>query len=102
MSNENITGYDFAGWATRTNIKCSDGRTIRDGAFAHMDGKRVPLVYMHDHADINNVLGYVLLKDVPSKGTRAYGYFNETANGQVGKEAVMHGDLTSLSVLLII
>lgn len=98
MSNESITGYDFAGWATRTNIKCSDGRTIRDGAFAHMDGKRVPLVYMHDHADINNVLGYVLLKDVPSKGTRAYGYFNETANGQVGKEAVMHGDLTSLSV----
>ena len=98
MSNENITGFDFAGWATRTNIKCSDGRTIKDGAFAHMDGKRVPLVYMHDHNDINNVLGYVLLKDVPSKGTRAYGYFNETANGQVGKQAVIHGDLTSLSV----
>lgn len=98
MSNESITGYDFAGWATRNDIKCSDGRTIRDGAFAHMDGKYVPLVYQHDHQDINNVLGKVLLKNVPKKGVRAYGFFNNTSAGQTGKEAVMHGDLTSLSV----
>lgn len=98
MSNGSITGYDFAGWATRNDIKCSDGRTIRDGAFAHMDGKYVPLVYQHDHQDINNVLGKVLLKNVPKKGVRAYGFFNNTSAGQTGKEAVMHGDLTSLSV----
>ena len=98
MSNESITGYDFAGWATRNDIKCSDGRTIRDGAFAHMDGKYVPLVYQHDHQDINNVLGKVLLKNVPKKGVRAYGFFNNTSAGQTGREAVMHGDLTSLSV----
>lgn len=98
MSNETITGYDFAGWATRNDIKCSDGRTIRDGAFAHMDGKTVPLVYQHDHQDINNVLGKVLLKNVSPRGVRAYGFFNNTNAGQTAKEAVMHGDLTSLSV----
>lgn len=98
MSNETITGYDFAGWATRNDVKCSDGRTIRDGAFAHMDGKTVPLVYQHDHQDINNVLGKVLLKNVSPRGVRAYGFFNNTNAGQTAKEAVMHGDLTSLSV----
>lgn len=98
MSNETITGYDFAGWATRNDIKCSDGRTIRDGAFAHMDGKTVPLVYQHDHQDINNVLGKVLLKNVSPRGVRAYGFFNNTNAGQTAKEAVIHGDLTSLSV----
>lgn len=93
-----ITGYDFAGWATRNDIKCTDGRTIRDGAFAHCDGKTVPLVYQHNHNDINNVLGKVVLENVPSKGVRAYGFFNDTANGQAAREAVRHGDLTSLSV----
>ena len=93
-----ITGYDFAGWATRNDIKCTDGRTIRDGAFAHCDGKTVPLVYQHNHNDLNNVLGKVVLENVPSKGVRAYGFFNDTANGQAAREAVRHGDLTSLSV----
>jgi hypothetical protein len=63
-----------------------------------MDGKYVPLVYQHDHQDINNVLGKVLLKNVPKKGVRAYGFFNDTSAGQTGREAVRHGDLTSLSV----
>ena len=98
MSKSTNSGYDFAGWATRNDIKCSDGRTIRDGAFAHCDGKRVPLVYQHDHDDINNVLGHVVLENVPKKGVRAYGYFNGTQSGQTAKEAVAHGDLSYLSV----
>ena len=55
--------YDFAGWVTKNNVRCSDGRTIRQNAFAHMDGKRVSLVYNHDHTNLDNVLGYVDLEN---------------------------------------
>ena len=98
MSKETPRDYDFAGWATQINIKCKDGRTILDGAFAHNDGARVPLVYQHDHESISNVLGYAILQNIPGKGVRAYGYFNGTESGQMAKECVMHGDLKSLSV----
>jgi len=88
---------DFSGWATKANLKCSDGRTIMPGAFQHMDGHQVPLVYQHGHRDVNNILGYAVLKYMP-EGMRADGYFNDTAAGKNAKELVKHGDLKSLSI----
>ena len=89
--------YDFTGWATRNDIKCSDGRTIRHNAFIDNDGKRVPLVWNHNHNDIDNVLGYAILKNVDD-GVRAYGYFNPTDKGRNAKMILEHGDITSLSI----
>ena len=89
--------YDFAGWATKNDLKCSDGRIIRKNAFAHMDGATVPLVYNHDHNNIEEVLGHALLENRPN-GVYAYCSFNESENGQIAKEAVEHGDITSLSI----
>jgi phage head maturation protease len=88
---------DFSGWATKANLKCSDGRTIMPDAFAHMDGKQVPLVYQHDRNRLGNVLGYANLKHT-AEGVRADGYFNSTTNGQNAKEMVKHGDLKFLSI----
>lgn len=89
--------YDFAGWATKYNIKCTDGRTIRHGAFSKCAGKRVPLVYQHNHNDITNVLGSVLLEGRP-EGMYAYGAFNNTENAEAAREIVAHGDITALSI----
>lgn len=89
--------YDFVGWATRNDIKCSDGRTIRHNAFADNDGKRVPLVWNHNHNDIDNVLGYVILKNA-DEGVRGYGFFNPTDKGRNAKTILEHGDITSLSI----
>jgi phage head maturation protease len=89
---------DFSGWATKVNMRCSDGRTILKDAFAHMDGKRVPLVFMHAHNSIDNVLGYAILKHVDGEGTRADAYFNSTPAGQNAKLQVEHGDITQLSI----
>lgn len=89
--------YDFSGWATRNDLKCSDGRTIRKDAFAHNDGQWVPLVWNHLHNDPDNVLGKALLKNHP-EGVRAYGYFNETSKGQNAKSLVVHGDIGYLSI----
>ena len=89
--------YDFAGWATRNNLKCSDGRTIMKDAFKDNDGTVVPLVWNHDHSGPSNVLGHALLKNEPA-GVRAYCSFNNTENGQTAKEAVDNGDITSLSI----
>ena len=89
--------YDFTGWATRNDIKCSDGRTIRHNAFIDNDGKRVPLVWNHNHNDIDNVLGYAILKNTDD-GVRAYGYFNPTDKGRNAKMILEHGDITSLSI----
>lgn len=89
--------YDFTGWATKYNVLCTDGRTIAPGAFAHMDGKRVSLVYMHNHTDLNNVLGYADLEARP-EGIYARGCFNDTLEGRDAKTRVIHGDLTSLSI----
>lgn len=91
------TNYDFAGWATCCNIKCTDGRTIMPDAFKHHDGEVVPLVWNHQHDDPNNVLGKALLHS-RNGGLYAYCQFNETENGQAVKEMVQHGDICSLSI----
>ena len=89
--------YDFSGWATKNDFKCSDGRTIREGAFKDNDGIVVPLVYSHVHDDVNNVLGHALLENRPD-GVYAYGTFNNTTSGQNAKEQVRNGDIRHLSI----
>ena len=90
-------GYDFSGYATRNNIRCSDGRTIMRDAFAGQDGQKVPLVYQHNHSDIDNVLGHAVLEN-RDDGVYCYGTFNDTPMGQDAKELVKHGDITALSI----
>ncbi len=90
-------GYDFSGWATRNDITCADGLTIRQDAFKDCDGISVPLVYMHDHNDPENVLGHALLEN-REDGVYCYGSFNDTEKGQMAKALVAHGDITSLSI----
>ena len=90
--------FDFSGWATRNNLKCSDGRTIRRDAFKDCDGKTVPLVWNHNHNDPNNILGHALLKNRP-EGVYAYGKFNDSESGKVVKLLVDHGDISSLSIM---
>ena len=90
--------YDFSGWATRANVKCSDGRTIKNDAFKDCDGKIVPLVWNHQHNDPNNILGHALLKNM-GEGVRAYGFFNDSESGRSAKMLVDHGDICSLSIL---
>lgn len=89
--------YDFSGWATRNDIKCSDGRTIRRDAFKECDGKTVPLVWMHGHNDVSNVLGHAILENRP-EGVYAYGFFNDTDQGNSAREAVKNRDITNLSI----
>lgn len=89
--------FDFSGWATRNDIKCSDGRTIRKDAFKHCDGQTVPLVWNHNHTDADNVLGKALLEN-RKEGVYAYCSFNGTDNGKNAKELVKHGDIVSLSI----
>ena len=89
--------YDFSGWATRNDIECADGLTIRQDAFADCDGIDVPLVYMHDHKDPENVLGHCTLEN-RADGVYCYGTFNDTEKGQMAKALVAHGDITSLSI----
>lgn len=90
-------GYDFCGWATKNNLLCSDGRTIRRGAFKEADGQTVPLVYQHKHDSVDNVLGHALLEN-RDEGIYAYGYLNDTPTGQVAKELLRHGDICALSI----
>ncbi len=89
--------WDFSGWATKNDILCSDGRTIRHGAFSGDDGKTVPLVWNHRHDDANEVLGHALLEERP-EGIYAYCSFNGTERGQNAKELVQHGDIVALSI----
>lgn len=89
--------YDFSGWATRNDIQCSDGRTIRKDAFIGNNGRTVPLVWNHQHDDATNVLGHALLEN-RDEGVFAYGTFNNTASGQHAKEMVTNGDITGLSI----
>lgn len=88
---------DCSGWATRSNIKCTDGRTIMKNAFAHMDGKRVPLVWGHRHDDPTKVLGYAILKNKDGDVWTDC-YFNNTESGRAAKELVQHGDIGSFSI----
>ena len=89
--------YDFSGWATRNNIKCSDGRTILRDAFKHNDGQTVPLVWNHQHNESANVLGHAVLEN-REEGVYAYCTFNDTEAGQNAKLLVEHGDVTALSI----
>ena len=89
--------FDFSGWATRANLKCSDGRTIMKDAFKHNDGKTVPLVWNHRHDDPNEVLGHALLEN-REEGVYVYGKFNDTESGQTAKLLVQHGDVNALSI----
>ena len=89
--------YDFSGWATYNDVRCSDGRTIRRDAFKGNDGQIVPLVWNHQHNDPFNVLGHALLKNQPN-GVRTYFKFNETEQGKNAKALVEHGDITALSI----
>ena len=89
--------FDFTGLATKNDILCADGRTIRKGAFDECDGKKVPMVWNHQHGDIRHVLGHAILKVVP-EGVRAFCKFNKTVNGQDGKEMVKNKDIESLSI----
>lgn len=92
-----MSKYDFCGWATKNDIKCSDGRTIRRDAFKDNDGQTVPLVWNHNHNDPNNVLGHALLKN-RDEGVYAYCKFNDTESGQNAKLLVQHGDISALSI----
>ena len=89
--------FHFSGWATKNDLRCSDGRTICRDAFKDNDGQRVPLVWQHQHNDPKNVLGHVLLENRP-EGVYAYGCFNDTEPGQNAKLMVEHGDVTHLSI----
>ena len=90
-------GYDFSGWATKTDILCSDGRTIRKDAFKDNDGKTVPLVWNHSHNDPNNVLGHCVLEN-RDEGVYTYGTFNDTEQGKNAKSLVEHVNVTALSI----
>lgn len=89
--------FDFSGWATRNNLKCSDGRTILKDAFKHNNGQTVPLVWNHQHNDPLNVLGHALLEN-RDEGVYAYCKFNETESGKNAKLLVEHGDVSALSI----
>lgn len=89
--------FDFSGWATKANLKCSDGRIIRQDAFKDNDGQKVPLVWNHKHDDTNQVLGHALLENRDG-GVYAYCKFNNTESGNTAKELVKHGDVDKLSI----
>lgn len=89
--------YDFSGWVTRNNLRCSDGRIIRQDAFKHNDGQTVPLVWNHQHDKVENVLGHVLLEN-RSEGVYGYGSFNDTEDAKNAKLLVEHGDINALSI----
>ena len=89
--------YDFGGWATKNNIKCSDGRTILKDAFKQNDGQKVPLVWNHQHNDPSEVLGHALLEN-REEGVYAYCKFNDTESGQTAKSLVTNGDVDKLSI----
>lgn len=89
--------FDFSGWATKANLKCSDGRIIMKDAFKHNDGQKVPLVWNHQHNDPNEVLGHALLEN-RDEGVYAYCTFNDTESGKTAKLLVQHGDVSALSI----
>ena len=89
--------YDFAGYVTRNDTRCTDGVIIRHGAFAENNGQKVPLVWSHDHSTPENIIGHVLLHNA-NDGVYGQGFFNETRNGKQAKELVKHGDIWSMSI----
>lgn len=97
MVNIKYSDCDFSGWATRNDLVCGDGRIIKKDAFKDNDGKKVSLVYNHEHNDPNAVLGHAFLEN-RGDGVYAYGYFNDTESGQTAKKLVQNGDVSSLSI----
>ena len=89
--------YDFAGWATRNDLRCADGRIIRKDAFKDNDGKTVPLVWNHNHSEVTNVIGHALLEN-RGEGVYAYCSLNDTPTGKHAKEIIRHGDVEALSI----
>lgn len=89
--------YDFGGWATRNDLPCADGRVIKKDAFKAQNGQTVPLVWMHNHADPENVLGLAHLEN-RDEGVYAFCEFNDTESGKTARELVKHGDVQSLSI----
>src|SRR5512138_3364389 len=89
--------YDFSGYATKYGLLCADGRTIKAGAFRHMDGVKIPMVWQHGHNEIDNILGHALL-EARDDGIYTYGYFNDTPGGKAAKQAVEHRDIVALSI----
>ena len=94
---DNVKGYDFAGWVTRNDVKCSDGRIIRHNAFKDQDGTKVPLVWMHQHGGIENVLGNVLLQNRP-EGVYGYGSLNDSEAADMARIVLKHDDVTAMSI----
>lgn len=92
-----MENYDFSGWATKYDVQCTDGKTIRKNAFKDCDGKQIPLVWNHNHYDPLNVLGHAVLEH-RDEGVFAYGYFNDTEAGKTAKQLTKHGDISSLSI----
>lgn len=92
-----INKPDFSGYCTKNDILCTDGVYIRKGAFKAQDGEQVTLVYMHNHTNIDNVLGHAILEN-RDDGVYAYGYFNDSPSGESAKKAVIHGDLNAMSI----
>ena len=88
---------DFSGYATKSGLRCSDGRTIMPGAFADQDGTKVPLVWQHGHSDPNNVLGHAVLEN-RDDGVYAYGFFNDSDSADTARSLVKHGDITAMSI----
>lgn len=94
---DRVDGYDFAGYVTKNDVRCSDGAIIRHNAFKDQDGERVPLVWMHQHNDIGNVLGNVLLQNRPD-GVYGYGSLNETEGADIARAILKHDDVASMSI----
>lgn len=89
--------YDFAGWVTKNDLECSDGVTIRHGAFSGLSGEKVPLVWQHSYSQPGDTIGYILLHS-NDQGVYGYGYLNETERGQDAKELLRHGDVNQMSI----
>ena len=89
--------YDFSGWATKNDLLCADGRTIRKGAFSGQDGEKVTLLWQHQRNSVKDVIGHAILED-RDEGVYAYCYLNNTDSGRDAKEVVQHGDVEALSI----
>ena len=92
-----IENFDFAGWVSKKDVKCTDGTTIRDGAFAHNDGKKVPLVWNHLHNAPDMIIGHAILEGRKA-GTYAYGFLNNTENADTARQIIEHGDIDAMSI----
>lgn len=90
--------YDCSGWATKANVRCYDGLVIAQDAFKECSGKVVPMVYNHDHANVDNVIGHCLLENRPG-GVYCYAKFNDTDTGKTARQCVESGDLSAFSIL---